>query len=239
MKDERFLKLSEKISQIQSLNNSSKSLVKVNNFEDKLERFEIDCQRSIKDLDKKYTFLNNELESIFRKIEIKSLNKSKKEENFSKTLKDLQDKIKEKLKEQRIFLENHLNSQIELIFNELNRITEENFTEKEKINKEISYLKEFIDKELPDLYSKAENLKDNTNFFNFVNEIQENLTNFSQKLLEEEQLREQTESLFTKKLEEILLSFKFQIKQLRTKRIQVEDNLLKILEDTYKTLASL
>ena len=151
--DERFAKLSEKISKLQNIEVKSPS--KITDIETRIDNLQLESLRSLKDLEFKMKYLEDELLYITKILEDSIFSKNTLRNRINNEIKEAESKIKAMFEQER---ENILQTNLEIFTNfenEYLRIQENNKKEKLDINSYIQNLRDVI-------YSDIGKLKNDT-----------------------------------------------------------------------------
>lgn len=156
--DERFARLSEKISKLQNIEVKSPS--KIIDIETRIDNLQIESQRNLKDLEFKMKYLEDELLYITKILEDSILSKNSLRNKINNEIKETEIKIRAMFEQER---ENILQTNLEIFRNfenEYLRIQENNQKEKLDINSYIQNLRDVIDSDISKLRNDTVLLKD-------------------------------------------------------------------------------
>lgn len=159
--DERFLKLSQKITQLQNL--ELKNPNKLSHVESKLDYLEVNVLKSIKDYELKYKFLQDEMIYLNKMIEDDRSNKENLKSKIGLELVNFEQKIKTSFQLERESMTNLLNSLTKTLESEIIKMELTLKKEKEEIIAAVQSIKEIIEIDLPKLNEKVDECSDNKN----------------------------------------------------------------------------
>jgi len=156
--DERFSKLSEKISKLQNI--EVKSPQKITDIDTRIDNLQMESLRSLKDLEFKMKYLEDELLYITKILEDSIFSKNTLKSRINNEIKETESKIKAMFEQER---ENILLTNLEIFRNfenEFLRIQESNKKEKFDINSYIQNLRDVIDSDIGKLRNDTDLLKE-------------------------------------------------------------------------------
>jgi len=156
--DERFAKLSEKISKLQNI--EVKSPKKITDIETRIDNLQIESLRNLKDLEFKMKYLEDELLYITKILEDSIFSKNTLRNRINNEVKETETKIRVMFEQEK---ENILQTNMEIfrnLENEYLRIQENNKKEKLDINSYIQNLRDVIDSDIHKLKNDSGLLKE-------------------------------------------------------------------------------
>jgi len=156
--DERFAKLSEKISKLQNVEVKTPS--KIVDIESRIDNLQMESLRNLKDLEFKMKYLEDELLYITKILEDSIYSKNTLRNKINNEIKEAENKIKAMFDQER---ESILQTNLEIFRNfenEYLRMQETNKKEKLNINSYIQNLRDVIDSDINKLKSDTNILKE-------------------------------------------------------------------------------
>ncbi len=156
--DERFAKLSEKISQLQNI--EVKSPRKMLDIDTRIDNFQIESLRNLKDMEFKIKYLEDELHYITKILEDSIYSKTTLRNKINNEIKETENKIKQIFDEEK---ETIIESNLEIFRNfenEFLKIQEANKKEKLNLNSYIENLRDNIESDIGKLKNDSGLLKD-------------------------------------------------------------------------------
>lgn len=156
--DERFAKLSEKISKLQNI--EVKSPRKITDIETRIDNLQMESLRSLKDLEFKMKYLEDELLYITKILEDSIFSKNTLRNRINNEIKETESNIKAMFEQER---ENILHANLEIFRNfenEFLRIQGNNKKEKFDINSYIQNLRDVVDSDISKLKNDTGLLKE-------------------------------------------------------------------------------
>lgn len=159
--DQRFARLSEKINKMQNL--EIEAPTKVSKIENKLDYLDINVNKSFKDYEYKYKFLNDELIYINRLMDINKDTEENYKAKISYELKNMENKIKIIFEQEREESTNMINDLFKHVENEFLLLQMKHTKEKNEIVQDIQNLRNVLDYDTPILNSKIEKITEDRN----------------------------------------------------------------------------
>jgi hypothetical protein len=150
--DERFLKLSEKITKLQNLELTDPN--KQNQLDGQIERLTIDYNRALKDFEYKHKYLEEEINDLIKSLNNLNEDKTNLRNKINLEIKNLELKIKDELVKERENSQIYTNNLFNRLENLIKEIQNTYRQQKKDLIESVQELKEVIEVELPQINSK-------------------------------------------------------------------------------------
>jgi len=155
--DERFAKLSEKISKLQNIEVKSPS--KIMDIDTRIDNFQMESLRNLKDMEFKMKYLEDELLYITKILEDSIFSKNSLRNKINNEIKETESKIKAIFEEEKeIILESNMEI-FKNFENEYLKIQDVNKKEKVNLNSYIQNLRDVIESDINKLKNDSDMLK--------------------------------------------------------------------------------
>jgi hypothetical protein len=173
--DERFLKLSQKIAELQNLD--FKQNLKHSDFGSRIEVLESNILRSVKDYEFRYKSLTDEINLLNKIIELEKDSKIEFRNKFKNELLNFENKIKSLMTKEKEFIKEFSDNLAVTIEKELIRMQSELDNEKHEIISTIRQIRDLVDIDMPKFSQNIDesNEKRNQQVSEILNSMNEEL----------------------------------------------------------------